>query len=476
MSVPITRGESAAPGPLSGEHLAAIAAARLRGKKVRRAANVAAFSGWTMAFFALITLMGGLWGDVVSIVLGVALSIVTVNELRGAARIRRFDPSGARLLGWNQIGLGCVLVVYGIFSLVMMLRNPAAVLGGQSSGDAQVDQMMTDMVGGFTSMIAYGLYGGVAIFGVIGPGLTAWYYFSREKVVRRFVEETPGWVVGAMRWGERDVAPLRSAIDSRPRNIRLNPERKQLSQTSVTPSSAEYTRIATQELLRCVPELREFRVRLPSRRMSFSELRTVSRVAYGRVNEGRGAIHHWFIQWLERWAPREAEFRVADPCQSRSLQVIYAYPSSSLRPFDIRVIVDGSTRRVRLECAGALALSDHRWTREEAAANLRAAHYPCDPAEDARFVAQHVRSVFDGELGVLRIVRCAEIGMGGLEVPGVLDVISDRDGKSDFHVSLDDAAEAIWYSWRGETDRHVIEPRYTEEQLRDRRWRCDPGA
>lgn len=153
-----------------------------------------------MAFFAFITLIGGLWGDVVSIVLGVALGIVTVNELRGAARIRRFDPSGAKLLGWNQIGLGCVLVVYGLFSLAMMLRNPAAaVLGGQSSGDAQVDQMMTEMVGGLATMVAYGLYGGVAIFGVIGPGLTAWYYFSREKVVRKFVEETPGWVVGAMR-------------------------------------------------------------------------------------------------------------------------------------------------------------------------------------------------------------------------------------------------------------------------------------
>ena len=185
----------AAPGPLAAEHLAAIAEARVRGKKVRRAANVAAMSGWTMVVFALVTLLGGLFGDFVALVLGTLLGVIAFNELRGAAMLRRFEMRGPRVLGWNQIGLGALLVVYGVYSLVHALTHPLLASVGQSTGDAEMDAM----IGRISDLAAYGLYGGVAIFGIIGPGLTAWYYFSRAKVVRTMVEGTPEWVIGAMR-------------------------------------------------------------------------------------------------------------------------------------------------------------------------------------------------------------------------------------------------------------------------------------
>jgi hypothetical protein len=67
--------------------------------------------------------------------------------------------------------------------------------GGQSTGDAEMDAMMGNLYGS----LSYVLYGGVAVVGVVGPGLTAWYYFTREKLVRKMVEETPAWVIAAMR-------------------------------------------------------------------------------------------------------------------------------------------------------------------------------------------------------------------------------------------------------------------------------------
>ncbi len=185
---------SAGGNPLSADHLNALANARLRSKKVRRAAGVATVGGWTMGVFAAATLIGGLLGDWVALALGIGLGVVAYNELRGAAKLRRFEVAGTRLLGWNQIGLGAMLVVYAAWSLWSALSHPMLEQVG-ATGDADMDAM----IGRISTMASWGMYGGVAVVGVIGPGLTAWYYFSRAKVVRKMVEETPAWVIEAMR-------------------------------------------------------------------------------------------------------------------------------------------------------------------------------------------------------------------------------------------------------------------------------------
>ena len=185
---------SAGGGPLSADHLNALADARLRSKKVRRAAGVATVGGWTMGLFAAITFVGGLFGDWIALALGIGLGVVAVNELRGAAKLRRFEVDGTRLLGWNQIGLGAMLVAYAAWSLWSALSHPMLEQVG-ATGDADMDAM----IGRISTMASWGLYGGVAVIGVVGPGLTAWYYFTRAKVVRKMVEGTPAWVIAAMR-------------------------------------------------------------------------------------------------------------------------------------------------------------------------------------------------------------------------------------------------------------------------------------
>jgi hypothetical protein len=148
-----------------------------------------------MGVFGAITLVGGVFGDVVALALGLGLCAAAWNELRGGARLRRFDPSGARILGYNQIALGVMIIAYAAWSLRTNLGSSALSALGGSTGDPSVDAM----VGNIALAVTWGLYGGLIVVGIVVPGLTAWYYFSREKIVRAFVERTPVWVVDTLR-------------------------------------------------------------------------------------------------------------------------------------------------------------------------------------------------------------------------------------------------------------------------------------
>ncbi|MCC6426913.1 MAG: hypothetical protein IT435_08825 [Phycisphaerales bacterium] len=183
------------PGPLSAEHMQALAEARRRSKKVRRATGIAILSGWSMAFFAFITLIGGLFGDWASLILGAALGAIAFNELRGAGLLKRFDPRAGSILGYNQLVLGVVLVVYAGWSLWSALNHNALAAVGGSTGDPGIDEM----VQGLSRTASYGVYGTLAIVGVIVPGLTAWYYFTRARHIRELTRATPAWVIETMR-------------------------------------------------------------------------------------------------------------------------------------------------------------------------------------------------------------------------------------------------------------------------------------
>jgi hypothetical protein len=188
-----------AGGPLNPEHLRALSEGRLRAKKIKRAVGVAMFSGWTMAAFAVMTLLFALTGDVAGLLTGTALGAIAFNELRGAGKIKRYDASGAMLLACNQVALGVLICAYSAWSMWSAMHNPQlqAALNsvGGSTGDPQMDAMLSSM----TNMVTYGVYGTMFVVGIIVPGLTALYYYSRGRHVREFVANTPSWVVDAMR-------------------------------------------------------------------------------------------------------------------------------------------------------------------------------------------------------------------------------------------------------------------------------------
>lgn len=182
------------PAPLSAEQLRELADARRRAGKVRRAAGVAGLSGWSMAVFAVLTLMGAAIGfSAAGVALGLGLGAVAAVELRGRSMLLKFNPRGAALLGYNQIALGVLLLGYAAWSLYEGLAGP--VSAQLRTGDPDTDAMVGDLARTFTVLI----YGSLALFAVVAPGLTALYYFSRAGHIRRFVADTPEWVVQVLK-------------------------------------------------------------------------------------------------------------------------------------------------------------------------------------------------------------------------------------------------------------------------------------
>lgn len=184
---------TSASSPLSPEHLQQLSEAKRRAKKVRRAASVAALSGWSMLVFAMISLAFAIFSDWSAWAVGIGLLLVALNELRGSSMLRKADPAGAKVLGWNQIVLATLLVAYSTWSLATALRQPPS--NSMPSGDPQLDALAASI----TSTVTYGLYGSMAVLGLLLPGLTSLYYFSRIHVVRTFLADTPEWIVEIMR-------------------------------------------------------------------------------------------------------------------------------------------------------------------------------------------------------------------------------------------------------------------------------------
>jgi hypothetical protein len=86
------------------------------------AAKVAAFNGWTLAVFAAVSILFGLF-SLTGFLVGVGLAVVARNELLGRRRILAYDPGGFTLLWRNQVGLMALIVVYCAWS---MYRTTAA--------------------------------------------------------------------------------------------------------------------------------------------------------------------------------------------------------------------------------------------------------------------------------------------------------------------------------------------------------------
>lgn len=181
--------------PLSPEHLRLLAQVRDRMRKPRRAVMVATISGWSLVAFAMLSLPFAALGDWTALMVGAALAALGINELLGGAMIRRLDPRGAWRLGLNQLALGGLIVSYSGWQLFASLKQPALASVGGSYSNPDVDAMVKEL----TVTVSYALYGGMAVLGLLVPGLTAWYYFSRRGMIERVLAESPAWAIEAMR-------------------------------------------------------------------------------------------------------------------------------------------------------------------------------------------------------------------------------------------------------------------------------------
>ena len=177
---------------LSPAQIAELAEAQTRAKKIRRAAGTAIFNTWTVGIFAAPSLVMGIF-DLPTFLIGAGLAIVAFNESRGARMFRRIDLGAPRLLGFNQIGLGAILVVYGIYGVVSTMSGP-------SYYEEQIMSMpqlapTLEPLGELYQLISILVYGCIIVISIIFQGLTAWYYFSRSRIMRAYVEQTPTWIL-----------------------------------------------------------------------------------------------------------------------------------------------------------------------------------------------------------------------------------------------------------------------------------------
>ena len=173
-----------APQPLTPEQRQTLEQAGERAKAFTGAAKVAAFNGWSIGFFAAVTVLFGIF-SLTALVLGVGMGVVARNEFKGRARTLAPDPAGPDLLWRNQVGFMALIIVYCLWSLYLTTARP----------DPQMAEL-TELLGGDLDEVVRSLtitvYVAVIALTALFQGLNARYYFRRIAMIEEYLSETPG--------------------------------------------------------------------------------------------------------------------------------------------------------------------------------------------------------------------------------------------------------------------------------------------
>ena len=156
------------------------------------ATKVAAFNGWSIGFFAVVSIVFGLFSPT-SFLVGVCLAFVARNEFVGRARLRSLDPSGLELLWHNQLGFMSVIIAYCVWSIYRIVAAPAPTI------IADLTELLGVGVEDLFQSVTLTLYAVVIAATGIFQGLNARYYFVRVAMIRDYVRDTPQWVLDVQR-------------------------------------------------------------------------------------------------------------------------------------------------------------------------------------------------------------------------------------------------------------------------------------
>jgi len=188
----------APPAQLSAEQLQQIQVAKSAIKKIRRAVTVAGTDGWSLAIFAVLSLLFA-YDSFTGILLALGLGTTAFFELRGAAQLRRLELPAIRTLAINQIALGGLICLYGLGCIYSEMTGP-----GVYQSLVAADPDATSSLGQFEGtahQIALLFYVMVIVFGIAGPGAMALYYRSREKYLQAYLSQTPQWILAMQQAG-----------------------------------------------------------------------------------------------------------------------------------------------------------------------------------------------------------------------------------------------------------------------------------
>ncbi|MCC6422959.1 MAG: hypothetical protein IT447_05725 [Phycisphaerales bacterium] len=180
------------PASLGDEQLRQLADAQRAGKKIRRAVSVATSDAWAIAVFAALTFIGGLFSPS-GLILGIGMGVVATIEFKGAGRLRRVDEQSARMLGWNQLALAGLLILYALWSIHTTLTTDNTLELINAAGP-EVSEMIRPLSGLMRKLTVL-VYICLIAVAIAAQGGMAWYYFSRIKHIRAYLTQTPNWIL-----------------------------------------------------------------------------------------------------------------------------------------------------------------------------------------------------------------------------------------------------------------------------------------
>ena len=177
--------------PLSPEQLDTLAAGMARARKIQGAARLAAFTGWTLLAFGVLSFLITFF-SLTGLLVGCALGAVAWNELEGRKLALRFRPEGPRRLARNQLWFLGVIVLYCLWAIYKSWFHPLPET-------AQVEDLL-ELGPGFVATATSAFYGLVMVVGVAYQLGMYRYHKARVRMVEEYLAETPPWVIEVERW------------------------------------------------------------------------------------------------------------------------------------------------------------------------------------------------------------------------------------------------------------------------------------
>ena len=177
---------------LSPEQIAAIRAADIRAKKIRRAAKFAASEGTLSMIVGLSSLACFMFGWI-NAVLGILLGIFAYNTIRGANMLKRFDRAAVPLLAWNEVFLIAIVTLYSAYSIYSGLSTGGDPLTSKIISPEDIQLLNIDPKLIRESIWAF--YLSLIALTALSQGLVGYYYKTREKHLEAYLQETPQWIV-----------------------------------------------------------------------------------------------------------------------------------------------------------------------------------------------------------------------------------------------------------------------------------------
>ncbi|GAB4108204.1 MAG: hypothetical protein Kow00105_14550 [Phycisphaeraceae bacterium] len=183
---------------LTPEQVRALKQAKSNRSRINLAVTIATFNAWCLGIFAALSALALPFSfSIRGLFICLGLGLTARNEFRGRTLLKQLNTRAPSLLGYNQILLAVIIVGYCLWCLVdtawgrnafeqMVLDHPelATMLG--STGDLIR----------YATIAAYIL---VILLAVPYQAVMAWFYFSRSRHLREYLDRTPKWITEAQR-------------------------------------------------------------------------------------------------------------------------------------------------------------------------------------------------------------------------------------------------------------------------------------